>query len=125
MPDYEEIVVQNIMTQLNEVMHIVLETKQDVAVIKSEQANIKAELAEHKAQSDKGGLEKIMSFILKWVFPIILSIFLLGRQSVEYSPKHSYTMHTDSIMRIKDDTFVESNRRFDSFLINQITKPRK
>lgn len=122
MADYEELVVQNIMVQLNELMHIVLETKQDVAVIKSEQANIKAELAEHKAQSDKDGLQKVLDIMLKYIFPIILSIFLLGRQSIEHTSKPSIKRHSDSIMQIKDDTFVESNRRFDSILLKQITK---
>lgn len=127
MPDYEAIAINNMISQLNEVMHIVLQVKADVEVIKSEQSNIKHELEEHKKNcaslktDEKGGLQKVMDIMKQWIFPIILAIFLLGRQSVEYTTKPSYAYPKTKTEMLNDDTFVV-DRRLDSALIKQIYK---
>lgn len=123
--DYEEITIMNIMQQLQDIAHSQSAMQSDVAVIKSEQATIKCELAEHKAQTpqDKSGLVKVLDVLRSWILPIILAIFLLGRQSVEYTNQPMKQYPPNAIIgSAADDTFIASNKKFDSLLIKQIMK---
>lgn len=125
-PDFESIILTNLMQRLDEIQHEQSKMHGDIAVLLSEQANIKREFIEHKAQMpatvEKTGFSKIFDTIKPMITPIILAIFLAGRQSVEYS-KPAYPPKAVISSQV-DDTFVANrNRKLDSILMNRIIKP--
>jgi hypothetical protein len=80
-------------------------------------SHLKADPSENKS-----GLTTAISVIRQWLFPIVLAIFLLGRQSTEYTSKSSYTYPKAHDKAQLDDTFIASDRRFDSLIMKQIYK---
>lgn len=129
MPDYEEIAINNIISQLNEVMHIVLQVKSDVEVIKAEQSNIKTELKEHiesNKEAPKSGLEAAQSICQRYIIPIALGLILLGRYSVSYvgnGPTYTRSVPAQkSEKMVNDDTFIARNEAMDSIIRSTIKK---
>lgn len=93
--------------------------------IAEKQAVIAERVDAHIASSTpetKSGLMTAMGVIKQWLFPIILGIFLLGRQSVEYTNKSAYQYPVSHSKAQLDDTFIASDRRFDSLIMKQIYK---
>ena len=122
-PDFETIILNNLMQRLDEIQHEQSKMHGDIAVLITEQANIKRELVEHKAQTPeaKTGMGKVLDFAKSWIIPLVLGIFLLGRQSVEISQP---TYPPKSVISSQvDDTFVANkNKKIDSILLNKILK---
>ena len=96
--------------------------------IAEKQAVIAERVDSHIAQTtpvpeSKNGWLTALGVIRSWVLPIILAIFLLGRQSVEHTHQPMKQYPPNAIIgSAADDTFISSNRRFDSLLIKQIMK---
>lgn len=68
----------------------------------------------------------VFGVLKTWVLPIVLAIFLLGRQSVEYSAKQHEYPPKSTFTSLQDDTFVQNrNKKIDSILISQIMKGMK
>jgi hypothetical protein len=112
------------MQRLDEIQHEQSKMHSDIAVLLIEQKNIKNELTEHKAQGSsdsKSTFGKICNVVKSWVLPIVLAVFLLGRQSVEYTSNNVVYPPKSTIASQVDDTFVANhNKKIDSILIKQI-----
>lgn len=96
-----------------------------VETIAERQAVIAERVDAHIASSEpKSGMQKSLDLIKGWLMPIVLAIFLLGRQSVE-TVGHGIT-YTDpkpaNSSALLDDTFIDRNRKFDAAIMKQIMK---
>ena len=96
-----------------------------IETIAERQAVIGERVDSHIASTaPKSGLLKSMDVIKSWIFPIILAIFLIGRQSVEVvgqSPTYDAPKASAKSVII-DDTFIDRNRRFDAEIMKQLLK---
>lgn len=102
-----------------------LDTK--VEHIAEKQAVIAERVDSHIKASEpatKSWIMNALGVIKSWVFPIILAIFLLGRQSVEYTNKPMNIYPPKAVISSQvDDTFVANkNKKLDSIILKQITK---
>lgn len=84
-------------------------------------------IAGSKTASDKPSkIDSTLGFIRSLILPIVLAIFLLGRQSVEYTHQPLKQYPPSAIVGSgTDDTFVARNKRIDSILIKQIMNGTK
>ena len=101
-----------------------------IDTITEKQAIISEKVDSHIKSSEpatKSSFSNILGVLKTWVLPIVLAIFLLGRQSVEYTaqPMRQYPPNV-LIGSASDDTFIANkNKKIDSVLLNQIMKAVK
>lgn len=101
-----------------------------IDTITEKQAIISQKVDSHIKSSEpttKSSFSNILSVLRTWMLPIVLAIFLMGRQSVEYTsqPIKQYPP-TAIIGSAADDTFIANkNKKIDSVLLNQIMKAVK
>lgn len=75
------------------------------------------------APESKSGIMSVLNVLKQWILPIIMAVYLLGRQSVEYTKPVQVYPPRAVISSQVDDTFVANkNRKIDSMLIKQIMK---
>ena len=95
--------------------------------IAEKQAVIAERVDSHIKSSEpvaKSGISTAFGVVKSWIIPIVLAIFLMGRQSVEYTsqPMKQYPP-TAIIGSAADDTFIANkNRKIDSILLKRIMK---
>lgn len=104
--------------------------KDDMSSIKTKQAIIETSLNDHvdagknENAPKKGILDSTFSFIRSWILPIVIAIFLLGRQSVEVTHPVMKQYPPSSIIssQVDDTQVIKKNRKIDSILISKMLR---
>ena len=85
---YETILLNNILSQLQDLNHSIGALNSDVATIKAEQASIKAQMLTLSGRPSATATTELGKYVglAKYIVPILLALFLAVTQSIAPTP---------------------------------------